>query len=173
MTAVRLVQGDITSVAADAIVNAANERLVGGNGVNGAILWAGGPAIMADLERRYGAARQCPTGSAVVSAAGDLPARVVIHAVGPVWRGGRSGEAALLAGAYRSALDLAAGEGCRTIAFPSISTGVYGYPLDDAAGVALDAVDAWTARHPDALDAVTFVLFSVESLAAFERALAR
>jgi O-acetyl-ADP-ribose deacetylase len=170
MTEIRLVQGDITRVAADALVNAANERLAGGAGVDGAIHRVGGPAVMADLERRYGPARHCPTGSAVVSDAGALPARVVIHAVGPIWRGGESGEPGLLASAYRTSLDRAAEEGCRSVAFPSISTGVYGYPVEDAARVALQAVDAWVAEHPDALDTVTFVLFSSESLEAFEQA---
>lgn len=173
MATVRLVQGDITTVEADAIVNAANERLVGGSGVNGAILRAGGPSIMADLERRYGAARHCPTGSAVVSTAGDLPARIVIHAVGPVWHGGGAGEARLLASAYRASLDLAAAEQCRSVAFPSISTGVFGYPLEAAAEIALDTVDGWNAAHPGVIETVTFVLFSTESLEAFERALAR
>jgi O-acetyl-ADP-ribose deacetylase len=170
MTEIRLVQGDITGVAADALVNAANERLAGGAGVDGAIHRVGGPAVMADLERRYGPARRCPTGSAVVSDAGALPARVVIHAVGPIWRGGESGEPGLLASAYRTSLDRAAEEGCRSVAFPSISTGVYGYPVEEAARVALQAVDAWIADHPDALDTVTFVLFSSEALEAFEQA---
>jgi O-acetyl-ADP-ribose deacetylase (regulator of RNase III) len=170
VTEVRLVQGDITRIEADAIVNAANSALAGGGGVDGAIHRAGGRAVMADLERRYGANRHCPTGNAVVSAAGDLPARIVIHAVGPIWRGGGAGEPELLASAYRASLDLAAGEGCRTVALPSISTGIYGYPIDLAAGVALRTVDAWVAEHPDALDTVTFVLFSTDSLAAFERA---
>ncbi|MGH2476932.1 MAG: O-acetyl-ADP-ribose deacetylase, partial [Candidatus Limnocylindrales bacterium] len=165
-----LIQGDITSVAADAIVNAANSSLRGGGGVDGAIHAAGGPAIMADLERRYGVGRHCPTGSAVVSDAGDLPARIVIHAVGPVWRGGDQGEADQLGSAYRTSLDLAAAEGCRTIAFPSISTGIYGYPLDGAARVALDTVSRWLAASDDALDDVTFVLFSAGALDAFERA---
>ena len=170
MTEIRLVQGDITRIEADAIVNAANSALAGGGGVDGAIHRAGGRAVMADLERRYGADRHCPTGSAAVSDAGDLPARIVIHAVGPIWRGGDSGEADLLASAYRTSLDLAAGEGCRTVALPSISTGIYGYPVDLAAGVALQTVDAWIAEHPDALDSITFVLFSNDSLVAFERA---
>ena len=167
---IRLVQGDITRIEADAIVNAANGRLRGGGGVDGAIHRAGGAAIMADLERRYGSRRFCPTGSAVVSDAGDLPARIVIHAVGPVWRGGGASEAESLAGAYRTSLDLAVREGARSVAFPSISTGIYGYPADLAAGVALQTVDAWMAEHPDALDSVTFVLFSTDSLEAFERA---
>lgn len=173
MTAIRLVQADITTVAASAIVNAANSGLAGGGGVDGAIHRAGGPAIMADLERRYGTGRHCPTGSAVVSDAGNLPATVVIHAVGPIWRGGSAGEPELLASAYRSSLDLAASEGCRTVALPSISTGIYAYPLDAAATIAIGTVDAWIADNPDALDEVTFVLFSGETLEAFERALAR
>lgn len=170
MTEVRLLQGDITRVAADAIVNAANSALVGGGGVDGAIHRVGGPAVMADLERRYGPSRYCPTGSAVVSDAGALPARIVIHAVGPVWRGGSAGEAELLGSAYRTSLDLAAEERCRTVAMPSISTGIYGYPVDEAAPIALRTVGGWVGDHPDALESVTFVLFSGETLAAFERA---
>jgi O-acetyl-ADP-ribose deacetylase len=170
VTEIRFVQGDITRIAADAIVNAANSSLAGGGGVDGAIHRAGGPEVMADLERRYGRGRRCPTGGAVVSDAGRLPARIVIHAVGPVWRGGSAGEAELLASAYRTSLDAAAHEGARTVAFPSISTGIYGYPVDLAAPVALETVDAWIAEHPDALDSVTFVLFSTDTLEAFERA---
>jgi O-acetyl-ADP-ribose deacetylase (regulator of RNase III) len=170
LTEVRLVQGDITTFEVDAIVNAANRALAGGAGVDGAIHRVGGPAVMADLAKRYGRSRHCPTGSAVVSDAGDLPARVVIHAVGPVWRGGSAGEPDLLASAYRTSLDLAADEGCRSVAFPSISTGAYGYPVEEAAGVALRAVEDWIAERPDALESVTFVLFSADTLAAFERA---
>jgi O-acetyl-ADP-ribose deacetylase len=170
MTEIALAQGDITRFAADAIVNAANSALAGGGGVDGAIHRTGGPAVMEDLERRYGPGRHCPTGGAVVSDAGDLPARIVIHAVGPIWRGGSAGEPDLLASAYRTSLDLAAREGCRTIAFPSISTGVYGYPVAEAAIVALATVDAWVAEHPDALDSTTFVLFSTDTLRAFEEA---
>jgi O-acetyl-ADP-ribose deacetylase (regulator of RNase III) len=170
VTRVAFVQGDITRVAADAIVNAANSSLAGGGGVDGAIHRAGGPAIMADLERRHGRGRHCPTGSAVVSDAGDLPARIVIHAVGPVWRGGGAGEPDLLAGAYRTALDLAADEACRSVAFPSISTGIYGYPVAEAARVALAVVDTWIDERPDVFDEITFVLFSADTLAAFQRA---
>jgi O-acetyl-ADP-ribose deacetylase (regulator of RNase III) len=169
---IRLVQGDITTVRADAIVNAANSGLRGGGGVDGAIHRAGGPAILDDLERRYGPTRHCPTGSAVVSAAGDLAARIVVHAVGPVWRGGGHGEAGLLAAAYRTSLDLAAAAGCRTIALPSISTGIYGYPVDLAAPTAIETVARWLETHPDAFDVVTFVLYSADTRAAFERALA-
>jgi O-acetyl-ADP-ribose deacetylase (regulator of RNase III) len=173
MTMLRLVQGDITTVEACAIVNAANSALAGGGGVDGAIHRAGGPAIMADLERRYGGARHCPTGRAVVSVAGNLPATIVIHAVGPIWRGGAAGEPEALASAYRTSLDLAAREGCLTVALPSISTGIYSYPVEAAATIAIGTVDAWIADHPDALDGVTFVLFSGDTLEAFERALAR
>ena len=157
-----LAQGDITRIPADAIVNAANSHLGGGGGVDGAIHSAGGPAIMADLERRYGppGVRSCPTGSAVVSAAGTLPASWVIHAVGPVWQGGRSGEAELLASAYRSSLQVAVEIGARTVAFPSISTGIFGYPLELAAPVAVAAArEAWAA-HTDAIDVVAFYLYS-------------
>ena len=170
MTQIRLVQGDITRVAVDAIVNAATREGAVGGGVDGAIHRVGGPEVMADLEHRYGRGGHCPTGSALVSVAGQLPARIVIHAVGPIWRGGSAGEADLLASAYRTSLDVAAGEGARSVAFPSISTGIYGYPVDLAAAVALQTVDAWTAEHPDALESVTFVLFSSDTLEAFERA---
>ncbi len=167
-----LVQGDITRVPADAIVNAANEGLRGGGGVDGAIHRAGGPAVMADLEARYGpiGIRHCPTGSAVVTAAGYLPATWVIHAVGPVWHGGRSGEASDLAAAYRTAMGLAASAGARTVTLPAISSGVYGYPVDQAARVAIRAV-AGALAEDTPVERATFVLFSADSLAAFEAAL--
>jgi len=166
----RLVQGDITTVAADAIVNAANSSLRGGGGVDGAIHRAGGPSVMSDLDRRYGPGRYCATGSAVVSDAGLLPARIVIHAVGPIWRGGAAGEPEQLASAYRTSLDLAAVEGARSVAFPAISCGVYGYPIEAAAAVAIATVRAWLRDHPAAIDSVTFVLFSHDALEVFERA---
>jgi O-acetyl-ADP-ribose deacetylase (regulator of RNase III) len=137
---VELTLGDITAIAADAIVNAANSSLAGGGGVDGAIHRAGGPEVMADLEARYGRDRHCPTGSAVVSTAGRLPARWVIHAVGPVWRGGHAGEPELLASAYRSSLDLAAEQVARTVTVPAISLGIYGYPHGPGARVALETV---------------------------------
>jgi O-acetyl-ADP-ribose deacetylase (regulator of RNase III) len=167
---IRLIQGDITTIPSDAIVNAANSALRGGGGVDGAIHRAGGPSIMSDLDRRYGPGRFCATGDAVVSDAGLLPARMVIHAVGPIWRGGGAGEADLLASAYRTSLDLAAAEGARTVSFPAISCGIYGYPLDAAATIALDTVRTWLDERPSALDSVTFVLFSHDTLDAFERA---
>ena len=170
---IELVQGDITTVPADAIVNAANSALAGGGGVDGAIHRAGGRAVMADLERRYGAGRYCPTGSAVISDAGNLPARWVIHAVGPVWQGGSSGEPELLASAYRTALRLAAELGATSVAFPSISTGVYGYPVDLAAQIAIDTVSDVLAMEPGSVERVTFVLFSRDALAVFEEVLSR
>lgn len=167
---IRLIQGDITTIPTDAIVNAANSALRGGGGVDGAIHRAGGPSIMSDLDRRYGPGRFCATGDAVVSDAGLLPARMVIHAVGPIWRGGGAGEADLLASAYRTALDLAVAEGARTVTFPAISCGVYGYPLDAAATIALATVRTWLDERPGAIESVTFVLFSRDTLEAFERA---
>lgn len=166
-----LVQGDITTIPADAIVNAANSALAGGGGVDGAIHRAGGPAIMADLRRRYGPNRHCPTGSAVISLAGDLPARWVIHAVGPVWRSGGEGEPALLRSAYRTALRLAREAGARSVSLPSISTGVYGYPLEPAARIALEAARDHLAGETT-VERIVFVLFSIDTLTAFEAALA-
>jgi O-acetyl-ADP-ribose deacetylase (regulator of RNase III) len=170
---IHLVVGDVTKIPADAIVNAANSALAGGGGVDGAIHRAGGPAIMADLERRYGRGRHCPTGSAVVSDAGNLPAKWVIHAVGPIWRGGASGEPELLASAYRTSLRLAAELGAASISFPSISTGVYGYPVDLAAEIALDTVSDVLALEPSSIERVTFVLFSRDALEVFEDVVSR
>lgn len=133
-----LVEGDIAAQQVDAIVNAANRFLAGGGGVDGAIHRAGGTAIMEDTARRY--PEGCPTGSAVIGVAGSLSARYVIHAVGPVWRGGNENEAELLAGAYRRALELAAQHACRSVAMPALSTGAYGYPIDLASRVAIRAV---------------------------------
>lgn len=168
-TVLRLVQGDITTQAADAIVNAANSALVGGGGVDGAIRRAGGPEIEEACARIRAERGGCPTGSAVITAAGRLPARYVIHAVGPVWRGGAAGEADLLASAYCASLELASRHGLRTVAFPSISTGVYGYPVEQAARVALRAVAGALPRPP--IEEVRFVLFSRTDLDAYARAL--
>ena len=170
---IELRQGDITQIPADAIVNAANSSLAGGGGVDGAIHRAGGPAIMADLERRYGRARHCPTGSAVISDAGALPAKWVIHAVGPIWRGGEQGESDLLASAYRTSFRLAAEAGAASISFPSISTGVYGYPIDLAAQVAIDTVSNVLATEPGGVEQVMFVLFSRGALEVFEEIVSR
>ena len=164
---VELVRGDITRQEVDAIVNAANSGLRGGGGVDGAIHRAGGAQIMQECRRIGG----CPTGRAVITTAGDLPARHVIHAVGPVYRGGASGEAELLAGAYRSSLGLAVEHALRSVAFPSISTGAYGYPICQAARVALGAVKAFLTEHAGALELVQFVLFSEADYGTYAEAL--
>jgi O-acetyl-ADP-ribose deacetylase len=161
---VETVQGDITTESVDAIVNAANEQLAPGGGVCGAIHRAGGPSIAAEC-RRIG---HCPTGGAVATTGGDLPARFVIHAVGPVWHGGTDGEPDLLASAYTSALDEAARVGAHTVAFPAISTGIYGYPLEAAAAVAVEAVGNWKG---DGVDVVRFVCFDERTLDAYRSAL--
>jgi O-acetyl-ADP-ribose deacetylase (regulator of RNase III) len=161
---VEAVKGDITKETVDAIVNAANEGLSPGGGVSGAIHSAGGPDIAAECRR----AGRCPTGSAVATTAGRLPARWVIHAVGPVWRGGTAGEAELLASAYRASLDEAARVGARSVAFPSISTGIYGYPLEEATAVAVEAVRSWSG---EGVDVVRFVCFDDATLQAYKSAL--
>lgn len=165
--AIELQQGDITRLAVDAIVNAANSRLAGGGGVDGAIHRAGGPEIMAACR----AIGSCPTGGAVITTAGSLNARYVIHAVGPVYRNGTHGEPELLANAYRECLQLACSHGATSMAFPSISTGVYGYPIEKAAPIALGTV----MRHllgPSSLELVVFVLFSAADYSVYERTLA-
>jgi O-acetyl-ADP-ribose deacetylase len=156
----KLVMGDITRVTADAIVNAANSALAGGGGVDGAIHRAGGESIMQDLDRIRGKGGGCATGSAVVTGAGRLPARFVFHAVGPVYRGGKHGEAELLASCYRTCLNLAEEHALQTIAFPSISTGVYGYPVGEAARIALREVTQHLQQETAKVIEVKFVLFS-------------
>lgn len=162
-------QGDITAQVVDAIVNAANSRLAGGGGVDGAIHRRGGPAIMDETRRRY--PDGCPTGSAVISGAGELSARHVIHAVGPVWRGGQGGEERLLASAYRTALELARDHDCRSIALPALSTGAYGYPLELASLVALRTTIEFVESHGRP-ELVRFVLFGVQAFEVFASALA-
>lgn len=159
--------GDITEQSADAIVNAANSELAGGSGVDGAIHAAGGPSIMEETQRLY--PDGCETGSAVASTAGNLSAKFVFHAVGPVWQGGRSGEAELLVSAYRSCLQLAVEHNCETIAFPAISAGAYGYPLDLAANVAIKACTDFQKWHKLPSE-VRFVLFSEGIYGQFSRA---
>jgi O-acetyl-ADP-ribose deacetylase len=165
---IELHQGDITLEKTDAIVNAANSSLMGGGGVDGAIHRRGGPGIMDETDRKY--PEGCPTGSAVISTAGNLNAKYVIHAVGPVWRGGERGEAELLAGAYRRSLELAVEHKCRSIAFPAISTGVYGYPMDLAAWIALATAIDFLRKH-DRPELVRFVLFGAGAYGAFSAAL--
>ena len=154
-----LIEGDITAQEVDTIVNAANSGLRGGAGVDGAIHRAGGPEIMRECRQLGG----CPTGSACVTTAGRLRAAYVIHAVAPVWRGGGQGEAALLAAAYRRSLELAAEKGLESIAFPSIGTGAYRYPLAAAAAIALATVIEYLAGETS-LSRVSFVLFNGEIL---------
>ena len=154
-TIVELCQGDITAHEVDAIVNAANSRLAGGGGVDGAIHRAGGPAIM-EACRKIGG---CPAGQAVITTGGNLPARCVIHTVGPVYRDGRSGEPEILTNAYSNSLKLADSRHLSSLAFPSISTGAYGYPLRDAAAIALSAV-MHHVQGGTGLKLIRFVLFS-------------
>ena len=164
---VELVQGDITRQEVDAIVNAANHALRGGGGVDGAIHRAGGPEIMDECRSIGG----CPPGKAVITTAGRLPAQRVIHAVGPIYRGGASGEERLLAGAYRHSLELAARNGLSSVAFPSISTGAYGYPIRDASRVALRTVRDYLMEDAGALRLVRFVLFSPADYSVYAEAL--
>ena len=163
-----LVQGDITAQAIDAIVNAANARLAGGGGVDGAIHRAAGPDLLSETGRLY--PQGCATGSAVATTAGRLTAQHVFHAVGPVWRGGGVGEPELLAGVHRCCLRLALEHDCCGIAFPAISTGVYGYPKDLAAETALGATRAFLRTTPAPL-LVRFVLFDSGTFGAFARVL--
>lgn len=170
-TRVVLVQGDITRQETDAIVNAANSSLLGGGGVDGAIHRAAGPKLHEEclaIRARQGG---CPTGQAVITTGGNLPARYVIHTVGPVWYGGERGEAELLRQAYTSSLRLAREKGLRSIAFPSISTGAYRFPIGRAAAVALGAVRDFLDGHPGAFAEVRLVLYSAADLAAYEAAL--
>ena len=163
-----LVQGDITEQSVDAIVNAANSALAGGGGVDGAIHDAGGPDIMKDTDARY--PEGCPTGQAVESVAGLLSARYVFHAVGPVWRGGREGEPEQLASVYRACLKLAVANECESIAFPAISAGAFGYPIDLAANVSLKTCIDFQKWHK-APQELRFVLFSEGMYGAWARSL--
>ena len=162
---IRLIQGDITRQTVDAIVNAANTSLLGGGGVDGAIHRAAGPQLLAECRTLGG----CPTGSAKMTKGYRLPAKYVIHTVGPVYRNGRSGEPELLAGCYRTAMQLAAEHTLRTIAFPAISCGIYGYPLDEAARIAMSTVRDALIGNPRIEQAV-FVLFDSGALTSYERA---
>jgi O-acetyl-ADP-ribose deacetylase (regulator of RNase III) len=161
-----VVQGDITKLAVDAIVNAANSSLLGGGGVDGAIHRAAGPQLLIECRTLGG----CPTGEAKITLGYHLPARHVIHTVGPVWHGGGHGEEELLAACYRNSLRLAVERGLRTVACPSISTGAYGFPIERACRIALRTVRDFLHEHPQLLK-VTFVCFSAEDAAVYREAL--
>lgn len=167
MTRIELVDGDITQLAVDAIVNAANSSLLGGGGVDGAIHRAAGPELLAECRTLGG----CPSGQAKITQGYRLPARYVIHTVGPVWHGGGHGEAGLLASCYRESLRLAREHGCESVAFPAISCGVYGYPLAKASRVAVNTLRESLAEHP-LPEKVMLVCFNSEVRAAYEGALA-
>ena len=167
---IRLEEGDITLVEADAIVNAANSRLSGGAGVDGAIHKAAGSSVMTELDGIRAKMGKCAPGEAVVTKAGRLKAQFIFHAVGPVYRGGEEGEPDELASCYRECLQLAAERDLKTIAFPAISTGVYGYPMDQAAEIAVREIRGFL-NQPSSVEEVRVVLFGEESLRTFEQAL--
>ena len=169
-TALRSVQGDITKISdVDAIVNAANESLLGGGGVDGAIHRAAGPGLLEECRKLHG----CETGKAKLTGAYKLPCRYIIHTVGPIWQGGRQKEPELLANCYRNSLQIAVDHGIRSVAFPSISTGVYGYPVEEAARIAVDTVNQFIATHPGKLDLVEWVLLDNHTYSVYEEALSR
>ena len=168
-TKLTLVRGDITTEETEAIVNAANTSLLGGGGVDGAIHRAGGPRILEECKKIRAKQGGCPTGEAVITTGGLLKAKYVIHTVGPIWRGGNQGEEKLLINAYRNSLALAKEKGVRSLSFPSISTGAYGYPIQIACRVALSTVREFLTEHD--FEEVRFVLFSDEDLKTYEAAM--
>lgn len=167
---IELIQGDITQLVVDAIVNAANTSLMGGGGVDGAIHRAGGPAILQECMEVRKKQGGCPTGEAVITRGGKLPARFVIHTVGPVWNGGRLNEEALLANCYRNSLRLAVGNGLRSVAFPNISTGIYHFPKEPAAEIAVREVRSFLDGTP-AMERVLFCCFDRDNYEIYERLL--
>lgn len=159
---IQVIQGDITKQHVDAIVNAANTSLLGGGGVDGAIHRAGGPAILEACRAIRAKQGSCPVGEAVITTGGNLPARYVIHTVGPMWNGDHKGEEALLASAYRNSLSLAVENGIRSLAFPNISTGIYHFPKEKAAAIAVHTVREFLLNHPE-IEEVIFVCFDKEN----------
>ena len=166
MPNIEIIQGDITRQSVDAIVNAANCSLLGGGGVDGAIHRAAGPELLAECRTLHG----CETGKAKITKGYRLPAKYVIHTPGPVWHGGGHGEEELLRSCYRSCLELASQNGCKTVDFPSISTGVYHFPLEKAAGIAVSAIAEYLAGHPE-IQRVRMVCFDLRTKAFYDRAL--
>jgi O-acetyl-ADP-ribose deacetylase (regulator of RNase III) len=168
MERIRVIEGDITELAVNAIVNAANSSLLGGGGVDGAIHRAAGPKLLAECRTLGG----CPTGEARITKGYDLPAKHVIHTVGPAWHGGRHGEDEDLANCYRNSFALASRHGVKTIAFPAISTGVYAFPIDRATTIAVREVKQYLDAHPE-IEQVTFCCFGASATEAYEREVAK
>ena len=169
-TRMNLIQGDITKLEVDAIVNAANSSLMGGGGVDGAIHRAGGPAILDECRKIVARQGRCETGNAVITSGGNLPAKYVIHTVGPIWRGGNNNEAKLLENAYSNSLKLAFENGVETIAFPNISTGIYGFPKEKAAQIAIETVTKFLSGN-NQIKQVYFVCFDQENYELYQRLL--
>lgn len=170
MERIKLLKGDITKIQADAIVNAANSSLLGGGGVDGAIHRAGGPKVLEECVAIRNRQGKCKTGEAVITTGGNLPSNYIIHTVGPVWNGGHKGEPELLANCYLNSLKLAVENGVTTIAFPNISTGIYGYPKTDAAKVAVSAVKEFFSENKS-IQEITFVCFDDENLVLYKNLL--
>ena len=170
-TRIEVQQGDITKIKVDAVVNAANSSLLGGGGVDGAIHRAGGPAILEECRKIRARQGGCDTGEAVITTGGNLPAQYVIHTVGPVWSGGENGEPELLANCYHNSLRIASEKQLQSIAFPNISTGIYGYPKPNAAQVAVQAVKDYLKSNETSLQRVIFVCFDTENLKLYEEIL--
>ena len=170
-TTLKLIQGDITKVEVEAIVNAANEKLVGGGGVDGAIRRAGGEEVVKECDEIRARQGGCPTGKAVITTGGNLPAQYIIHTVGPIWSGGNADEAKLLASCYKESLQLAAENEVKSIAFPSISTGVYGYPTEKASAVALETIRDLAESNATMPEQIQFVLFDDATYSCYADAL--